>query len=176
MDIRLVGPSYKLDSRPASVQRTVNMYLVPQEPGNERTPWVLQDVPGLAAFSAPPAIAIAIAWLAVATDSSSTATPGSSGSSGFSETRTIYAGVVGYTSETVVWSLDTSGWLTGTVPTLAAAPAGKTGVLFTATASPRSEGTVLLTATVDGNAATPMLRAVASFDDTEGYIVTWSEV
>jgi len=76
MDIRLVGPSYKLDSRPASVQRTVNMYLVPQEPGNERTPWVLQDVPGLAAFSAPPAIA----WLAVATDSSSTATPGSSGS------------------------------------------------------------------------------------------------
>ena len=175
MDIRLVGPSYKLDSRPASVQRTVNMYLVPQEPGNERTPWVLQDVPGLASFSVSAAGPV-IAWLAIATDPDSTATPGASGSSGFSETRTIYAGVVGYTSGTVVWTLNTSGWLTGTVPTLAAAPAGKTGVLFTATASPRSVGTALLTATVDGNAATPTLRAIVTFDDTEGYIVTWSEV
>lgn len=46
-DVPLVGPSYNLDSRPASVQRTINLVPVPQEPGNERTAWVLQDVPGL---------------------------------------------------------------------------------------------------------------------------------
>lgn len=45
--MKLVGPSYNLLSRPASVQRTVNMVPVPLEPGNERTPWVLKDVPGL---------------------------------------------------------------------------------------------------------------------------------
>jgi hypothetical protein len=42
-----VGPSYNLDSRPASVQRTVNLIPVPQEPGNERTSWVFKDAPGL---------------------------------------------------------------------------------------------------------------------------------
>lgn len=47
MEPPFVGPSYNLDSRPASVQRTVNLIPVPQEPGNERTTWVFKDVPGL---------------------------------------------------------------------------------------------------------------------------------
>jgi len=50
--IPFVGPTYNLDSRPASVQRTVNMVPVPEEPGNERTGWVFQDVPGLTAVTA----------------------------------------------------------------------------------------------------------------------------
>jgi hypothetical protein len=46
----LTGPSYQLVSRPASVQRTVNLMPVPLEPGNERMGWVLKDVPGLMEF------------------------------------------------------------------------------------------------------------------------------
>lgn len=46
-DIPFVGPSYNLTSRPASVQRTINLIPVPQEPGNERTAWVFKDAPGL---------------------------------------------------------------------------------------------------------------------------------
>lgn len=42
-----IGPSYALDSRPASVQRTINLMPVPLEPGNERAGWVFRDVPGL---------------------------------------------------------------------------------------------------------------------------------
>jgi hypothetical protein len=42
-----IGPSYQLESRPASVQRTVNLVPVPLEPGNERSGWVFRDVPGL---------------------------------------------------------------------------------------------------------------------------------
>jgi hypothetical protein len=42
-----IGPSYNLESRPASVQRTVNLVPVPLEPGNERSGWVFRDVPGL---------------------------------------------------------------------------------------------------------------------------------
>lgn len=45
--MNLIGPSYNLESRPASVQRTVNMVPVPLEAGNERTAWVFKDVPGL---------------------------------------------------------------------------------------------------------------------------------
>jgi PKD repeat protein len=48
--LSLSGPSYDLESRPASVQRTVNLMPVPLEPGNERTAWVLKDVPGLTLF------------------------------------------------------------------------------------------------------------------------------
>lgn len=51
--VNLTGPSYDLDSRPASVQRTVNMMPVPIEPGNERAGWFLRDVPGLDAFGSP---------------------------------------------------------------------------------------------------------------------------
>jgi hypothetical protein len=42
-----IGPTYDLDTRPASVQRTVNLMPVPLEPGNERAGWVFVDVPGL---------------------------------------------------------------------------------------------------------------------------------
>jgi hypothetical protein len=45
--MNLIGPSYSLESRPASVQRTVNMIPVPLEPGNERAGFVFKDVPGL---------------------------------------------------------------------------------------------------------------------------------
>jgi hypothetical protein len=48
-DSPFIGPSYNLDSRPASVQRTVNLMPVPNEPGNERAGWVFRDVPGLVA-------------------------------------------------------------------------------------------------------------------------------
>lgn len=48
--LQLIGPSYNLESRPASVQRTVNLMPVPLEPGNERTGWVFKDVPGLVEF------------------------------------------------------------------------------------------------------------------------------
>lgn len=51
--IPFVGPTYDLDSKAASSQRTVNLVPVPLEPGNERTKWVFKDVPGLTEFSAP---------------------------------------------------------------------------------------------------------------------------
>lgn len=51
MNIPFVGPSYDLRSRPADVQRTINLIPVPLEPGNEKTAWVFKDVPGLRAFS-----------------------------------------------------------------------------------------------------------------------------
>lgn len=47
MRIPFIGPTYPLESAPASVQDTVNLRPVPIEPGNERTAWVFQDVPGL---------------------------------------------------------------------------------------------------------------------------------
>jgi hypothetical protein len=47
MKISFVGPTYPLVSKPASVQRTIGMYPVPIEPGNERTSWVFKDFPGL---------------------------------------------------------------------------------------------------------------------------------
>lgn len=49
--IPFIGPTYNLDSRPASVQRTINLIPYPQEPGNERTRWVFKDVPGLVAYA-----------------------------------------------------------------------------------------------------------------------------
>ena len=52
--VPFVGRSYNLRSRPASVQRTVNLIPVPVEPGNERTPWVFKDAPGLVEFSVAP--------------------------------------------------------------------------------------------------------------------------
>jgi hypothetical protein len=45
--MNLIGPSYNLDDRSASVQRTINMMPVPVEPGNERAGWVFRDAPGL---------------------------------------------------------------------------------------------------------------------------------
>lgn len=47
MSIPFVGPSYQLRSRNADQQRTVNMIPVPLEPGNERSVWRFEDVPGL---------------------------------------------------------------------------------------------------------------------------------
>jgi len=52
-EIPFIGPSYNLDSRPSGAQRTINLIPVPQEPGNERTAWVFEDVPGLEAWSVP---------------------------------------------------------------------------------------------------------------------------
>lgn len=54
MDTPFVGPSYNLESRAASVQRTVNMVPVPLEPGNERSEWTFEDVPGLTLFNEGP--------------------------------------------------------------------------------------------------------------------------
>lgn len=45
-----VGPSYDLESRPASVQRTINLVPVMLEPGNERAGWAFEDVPGFLVF------------------------------------------------------------------------------------------------------------------------------
>lgn len=43
----LIGPSYNLTNRNASVQRTVNLIPRMIEPGNEKSQWMLDDVPGL---------------------------------------------------------------------------------------------------------------------------------
>lgn len=51
MSIPFVGPSYNLSSRPAGIQRTINMIPVPIEPGNERSSWTFKDVPGLTEFA-----------------------------------------------------------------------------------------------------------------------------
>lgn len=65
-----IGPSYDLESRPASVQRTVNLVPVPLEPGNERSGWVFRDVPGLVNavedFAGPPPPAPVLASQTVA--------------------------------------------------------------------------------------------------------------
>lgn len=53
-DTPFVGPTYSLRSKPASVQRTVNMEPVPLEPGNERTGWVFKDVVGLVTMATQP--------------------------------------------------------------------------------------------------------------------------
>lgn len=50
MQIPFVGPTYSLANRRASVQRTVNMYPVPIEPGNERTAYTFKDASGLELF------------------------------------------------------------------------------------------------------------------------------
>lgn len=50
MNVPFVGPSYNLHSRPASVQRTVNLVPKMIEPGTERERWAFSDVPGLSAF------------------------------------------------------------------------------------------------------------------------------
>lgn len=47
---QFIGPTYNLDDKDASVQRTINMLPVPNEPGNERAGWVLKDAPGLDVF------------------------------------------------------------------------------------------------------------------------------
>ncbi|MGH7185092.1 MAG: hypothetical protein ACREIB_02285 [Pseudomonadota bacterium] len=172
MEIPFVGPSYNLVSRPSGVQRTINMVPVPEEPNNERTAWVLKDAPGLEAFVLAPVDLIA--WLSPdALDSGGTATPGTTDSISVPATRTIFAGVVGYVAQTVIWSLDTSSWVEGTLPVLAAAPAGKTGVTFTGGGSPNT-GTARLTATVNGAAAMPTLTGVVVFDDCEGHMLTWN--
>lgn len=57
MDPKFIGPTYQLPSRPASVQRTVNMLVYPMEPGNERTRWAFEDAPGLEVFNEPPVVA-----------------------------------------------------------------------------------------------------------------------
>ncbi len=50
MLIPFVGPTYNLQSRPADVQRTVNMVPKLIEPGTERERWAFSDVPGLSVF------------------------------------------------------------------------------------------------------------------------------
>jgi hypothetical protein len=45
--MNLISGSYNLESRAASVQRTINLVPVPIEPGNERTAWVFKDAPGM---------------------------------------------------------------------------------------------------------------------------------
>ncbi len=47
----LIGPSYSLQTRRASVQRSVNLMLRAIEPGNERAGFYLQQVPGLTRFA-----------------------------------------------------------------------------------------------------------------------------
>lgn len=47
MTVPFVGPSYQLRSRNADLQRSVGLIPVPLEPGNERSVWRFEDVPGL---------------------------------------------------------------------------------------------------------------------------------
>lgn len=50
--VAFIGPSYDLRSNAAGVQRTINMFPVKVESGNDVHSWVLRDVPGLVLFSA----------------------------------------------------------------------------------------------------------------------------
>lgn len=52
--VPLIGPSYNLRNKRASLQRTVNLIPVPIEAGNERSAWVFRDVPGLETFDLTP--------------------------------------------------------------------------------------------------------------------------
>ena len=47
----LIGPSYSLQTRRASVQRSINLMLRAIEPGNEKAGFYLQQVPGLLRFA-----------------------------------------------------------------------------------------------------------------------------
>lgn len=103
--IPFVGPSYNLDSRPASVQRTINIVPYPQEPGNERTKWVFKDVPGLVETGvtlASPTIAISGETKAAADDETFTATVTRFGATSGTSTATwtatgdTYDGVSGF--------------------------------------------------------------------------------
>jgi hypothetical protein len=50
--VNFIGPSYTLRQRSTDVQRVVNMYPVPIESGNTKSPWAFKDVPGLTLFCA----------------------------------------------------------------------------------------------------------------------------
>jgi hypothetical protein len=47
----LIGPSYSLQTRKASVQRCINLMLRAIEPGNEKAGFYLQQIPGLVRFA-----------------------------------------------------------------------------------------------------------------------------
>lgn len=53
MKLPFIGPSYDLPTRPSGVQRTVNMFPIPVETGNQNTRWEFKDAPGLEAWSLP---------------------------------------------------------------------------------------------------------------------------
>lgn len=49
--VRIVGPSYTLDTRKADCQRTVNMYPKTVESGAGKSEYVLEEIPGLTVFA-----------------------------------------------------------------------------------------------------------------------------
>ncbi len=51
MPVPFVGPSYKLNTRRADVQRVVNLYVAPNESGSSKTPTMLKSIPGLVQFA-----------------------------------------------------------------------------------------------------------------------------
>jgi hypothetical protein len=156
-----VGPSYQLDSRPASVQRTVNLVPVPQEPGNERTSWVFMDAPGLVLLTAfDPGIGVG--WHAplmgsdpttAARSNSGTANWGSFPNLNGGSSGRVQASIVGYVSGTVVWSLD---WQPidefQTTPTIEPGPVESTILLNMGNSNGplQSRGIATITATLDG--------------------------
>jgi hypothetical protein len=161
MEIPFVGPSYNLDSRPSGVQRTVNLIPHPQEPGNERTAWVFQDVPGLVLVQefAP---TLATGWHSpLISEDAGTAARANAGTgvwggfpnlNGGSSGR-LHVSIVGYTSGAVVWNLD---WqpideFQGT-PTLESGPVDSTILLNMGNMNgpPNTRGIATVTATVDG--------------------------
>jgi hypothetical protein len=109
--IPFIGPSYQLASRPASVQRTINMVPVPQEPGNERTAWVFKDVAGLVAIGGPPPALPVIGWNNPVNSFGDTAAHANAGTGniitplGTGLGERSYASLIGYTSGAIVWSV-----------------------------------------------------------------------
>lgn len=75
--------------------------------------------------------------------------------------KEVFAGVVGYDDETIVWDLDWNQTVAGVAPTLntSGLPAGKCGVVFTLALGGGAQGTATLTATVNGVAVGTPLTA-----------------
>jgi hypothetical protein len=131
--MNLIGPSYNLESRPASVQRTVNMVPVPLEAGNERTAFVFKDVPGLVSAvtewsGEPPRCLDGPEWTASATTGLSGA---HAGAEWIGSNFCLAGGVSG--SVAVRYSTDGATWTNGTIPSITSSNIGR--IVTSATAA-----------------------------------------
>jgi hypothetical protein len=189
--IPFVGPSYQLDSRPASVQRTINLVPYPQEPGNERTKWVFKDVPGLVAISSAPVTPTLIAWLDAAYTAPGGGNGPTAGNNGVlanwwndanSQTPTItfYAQVIGWTSETVVWTPTWAPLAAEPTPVVTNIGSGAVSVTYSGTVPGNyitlERGLLTLTATINGTPAADSLTIASSIGGSGYGAFAWAQV
>jgi hypothetical protein len=177
----LVGPSYNLRDRPASVQRSINLMPVPVEAGNERAGWTLKDVPGLRVFSVSVGVAQNIAWLDVITDNGTAATLGNNGTNNTLWTAgadwLVYVGMVGWTSETIVWSGSWAPATSDPSPSVAGIAGGKAEIIIPSFNFFRLVfGTYTISATIDGNPAAQQLEISIGPPSVVYQDIAWQEV